>query len=485
MLKKLGRDVAIYGSGDFALRLLGFLVFPVYAHVFSVEEFGVMALITTTTGVIALIASPGLTMAITRRYWDADVSDAIRPVIVSTGLVSLFAWSGAVVALAIAGLFPVRELLASRYGAGWSMVLIGLLTIVPELVMQYCLNVLRVRALPWQFTLASFFKNVLGVAVGLVLILLFHGGLEAFFIGAFVGALAGVPIALWLVRQELTPRFDVATAKQLLGFGYPFIFAGLAYWVFGAVDRWMLAELSDARQLGLYAIAYKFAGILLFVNAAFGQAWSPIALKLRREDCDYRAAYSRVLSTWFFVLSLCGAAIAFFGHEMLRLLTPREYWAAAPALALLVMGVVLSGTTQITGLGISLENRTRLFATAAWTTALANVALNFVLIPRWGALGASAATFLSYALLTSLYLFWSQRLHPVPLEKTRLLYSAALVLVATGVSLGPLSGDAWPVTTMFSKCVLLALMAAGGFALGLVNLAGVKTSYKAGSAHAE
>jgi hypothetical protein len=92
---------------------------------------------------------------------------------------------------------------------------------------------------------------------------------------------------------------------------------------------------------------------------------------------------------------------------------------------------------------------------------------------------------LSYALLTSLYLFWSQRLHPVPLEKTRLLYSAALVLVATGVSLGPLSGDAWPVTTMFSKCVLLALMAAGGFALGLVNLAGVKTSYKAGSAHAE
>ena len=174
----------------------------------------------------------------------------------------------------------------------------------------------------------------------------------------------------------------------------------------------------------MYSIAYKFAGILLFVNAAFGQAWNPIALKLKNDDAKDRVAYSRVFSGWFFFLTIAGSAIVLFGNEALRLLTPREYWTAAPALAPLVMGVVLSGTTQITGLGISLENRTRLFAGAAWTTALVNVLLNFLLIPRFGALGAGIATFLSYALLTGLYLYWSQRLHPIPLEISKLRTSA-------------------------------------------------------------
>jgi len=485
MLKKLGREVAIYGAGDLALRLVGFFVFPIYAHVFSVAEFGVLALITTTTGVVALLASPGLTMAMTRYYWDPEVPLERRPVAVSSGLAALLAWSTTVVALAIAGIFPVRELIASRYGATWLMVLIGLLAVVPEQILQYSLNVLRLHFSPWKFTLVSFFKNVFGVALGLVLVLAFQGGLLGLFIGAFAGALIGVPVALFLIRHELTPRLDPAIAKRLLAFGYPFIFAGLAYWIFGSVDRWMLAEMSNNTELGLYAIAYKFAGILLFVNTAFGQAWSPSALKLRNEEPAYRLAYARALSAWFFFLTLAGAAITLFAGEALRLLTPREYWAAAPVLAPLVMGVVLSGTTQITGLGISLENRTRLFATVAWATALANVVLNLLLIPRWGALGSAIATFLSYALLTCAYLFWSQRLHPIPLEKSKLLYSAALVVIVTAAGSGPLVAEDWSLVTILAKLALLALMAAGAFPLGIVDLAAVKISYRAGPTHAK
>ena len=138
------------------------------------------------------------------------------------------------------------------------------------------------------------------------------------------------------------------------------------------------------------------------------------------------------------------------------------------------MGVVLSGTTQITGLGISLENRTRLFAGAAWTTALVNVLLNFLLIPRFGALGAGIATFLSYALLTGLYLYWSQRLHPIPLEISKLLYSAGLLfgVTAAGILLMPV--EAWSVPGILIKFTLLAAAAAGALLLGIVDYAAIK-----------
>ena len=99
MLKQISRDVAIYGVGDLVLRIIGFLVFPIYAYVFSVEEFGVLALITATTGIVTLFAGLGMSMAVTRYYWDQQMTAAVRPTVVSTGLAALFVWSTSIVVL--------------------------------------------------------------------------------------------------------------------------------------------------------------------------------------------------------------------------------------------------------------------------------------------------------------------------------------------------------------------------------------------------
>jgi len=430
MLRRLGRDVAIYGLADFIFRLVGFAVFPIYAHVFSLMEFGIYALVTAAVGVFALFANLGLNNAAQRYYLDTDATAADQPVVVSTGLVFLLFWSSAIVGVAVAVLYPLADWIHSRYGIAWSIIVLALLAVIPEQLTQYCLDTLRLHFAPWKFACVSFLKNILGVGAGLVLILGFDTGLQGLFAGALIGAVSAVPIAVYFIRKDLVVRFDAGLARRLAAFGYPFIFVGLAYWLFGTVDRWMLAELSSPQQVGLYAIAYKFASVIVFINSAFGQAWSPLALRIRRDDgANYRTTYARVFSVWLYVLVVIGSLVAFFGREVLQLLTPKEYWDAAEVLAVLTMGIVLSGTTQITAVGISLERKTRLFALAAWTTALANVALNLAFIPSWGAVGAAWATFVCYGLLTSLYLFWSQQLHPIPLERSRLLFLSGLVIM--------------------------------------------------------
>jgi O-antigen/teichoic acid export membrane protein len=283
------------------------------------------------------------------------------------------------------------------------------------------------------------------------------------------GAVVGVPIALFLIREQLALKFDLPIAKRFLGFGYPFIYAGLAYWMLNSLDKWMLIEWSSETQLGLYSIAAKFAGVALAINAAFGQAWSPNALKMRAEDRSYRDQYSRVLSIWCFFLALVGTVAVLFGHEALRLLTPKEYWTAAPAIAPLVMGVVLFGTTQITAIGISLENRTELFAKIAWLAVISNGLLNFVLIPRFGAVGASVATFLSYLILTGSYLAWSQKLHPIPLRKISLLYSVAIIIIMTFAGLLAFDLAALSLRVLLIKCAIIGFILVGGIVVGVVD----------------
>ncbi len=478
-LGRLGKDIAVYGAADFIFRFIGFATFPVYAHVFTVEQFGIYALVSTTMGIIALVANMGLNNAAQRFYWDPETERSMQPTIVSTGLGVLMGWSFAVVLALVFGLYPVRELLSERYGVTWTIALLALATIVPEQALQYCLDTLRLHFTPWKFALVSFLKHLVGVVAGLILILAFDAGLEGLFLGGLIGAIISVPLALALIRRDLAFAFDGETARRLVAFGHPFIFGGLGYWIFASADRWMLAELSDATQLGLFAIAYKFGTAVLFLNSAFGQAWSPVAHKIRREDADYRRTFARILSVWFFFLALAGSTVALFGPEVLRLLTPAEYWPAASALGILVMGVVLAGTTQITAVGISISRRTRLLALAAWITALTNVGLNFILIPAMGAAGAATSTFLSYGVLTGLYLTWSQGLHPIPLEKAKLAYCAALVVsvAAASLALGQLEVS---VTLAILKAAALAAMAGGGLVLGIVKLSSVRVALREG-----
>jgi O-antigen/teichoic acid export membrane protein len=121
------------------------------------------------------------------------------------------------------------------------------------------------------------------------------------------------------------------------------------------------------------------------------------------------------------------------------------------------MGVVLQGTTQITALGISLERKTYLLSIAATITALVNFVLNLILIPEWGALGSGVAILISYAVLTGLYLYWTQRLHPIPLEIKKL--AVSLGTMATALALAGFTNQVtWSATVLFYKFLLLGIL---------------------------
>jgi O-antigen/teichoic acid export membrane protein len=95
---------------------------------------------------------------------------------------------------------------------------------------------------------------------------------------------------------------------------------------------------------------------------------------------------------------------------------------------------VFQATQQVTAVGISLEKKTFLFARLAWLTALVNIIGNLLLIPLYGATGAAIATLISFLVLTSSYLYFTQRLHSLPISKRRLawlLFLGALVFAVS------------------------------------------------------
>jgi O-antigen/teichoic acid export membrane protein len=286
---------------------------------------------------------------------------------------------------------------------------------------QYLLNVLRLHFAPWKFLTLSLVSNVFGVILAVLVVVYWRWGVDGLLGIQAVVALAVLPFALWMVRKDLTIKIELAWARELVSFGYPFIFAGFAYWLFGSMDRWMLAAMASVEEVGIFSVAFRFATVVLFVSAAFGQAWSPVAIKIYADNPDgYRSIYAQVLLLLLYVMLIVGGGIALFSGELIGLIMPNEYTSSALPLAILCFGIVLQTTQQVTAVGISLEKKTFIFARLAWLTALINLVLNWLLIPHYGAAGAAWATTISYLVLTGSYMYYTQRLHPLPIPWKKL-----------------------------------------------------------------
>src|SRR5687768_1740247 len=127
-MKRLLKDIAIYGAGDMVFRFLAFAVFPVYAHVFSVEQFGVLNLVTTLAGLIAIVLNLGLNNAVQRYYWDPQTPEEKRPALVTTGLATLIGWATLVTVVVLAILYPISSGIEQRYGIVWLLIVLALVT---------------------------------------------------------------------------------------------------------------------------------------------------------------------------------------------------------------------------------------------------------------------------------------------------------------------------------------------------------------------
>lgn len=415
MFKQLAKDSAIYGGADFVSKLVSFFTFPFIARALNPESFGFVELIMTSTALIAVVGNVGLNNSVQRFYWDSDVDQIEQKRIVSSGffsLISIFTALFVIISFVILVFFPE---LGTEFNFTWVGVFSALVLMMGGQWTQYLLDVLRLQFKAWEYFAISIVSRVFSSILGLIFVVVYKTGIDGLLLAQASVVIFVLPLAFYFVRKD----FGIVYVSnkwivELFNFGYPFIFASLAYWVFSSQDRWMLASMSSVNEVGIFSVSFRFASVLMFVSAAFGQAWSPFAMKLRIDrPADYRELYGDILLILFFIMGFFGAVISLFSGEIITAFIGEKYIDSGLSLIVLVFSIVFQSTQQITGLGISLEKKTILFVHLSWITAGLNFIFNYLLIPYYGSLGASFATLISYVFLSGGYLYFTQKLHPI------------------------------------------------------------------------
>jgi len=198
-------------------------------------------------------------------------------------------------------------------------------------------------------------------------------------------------------RALKTWRTSRRIASMFLRDGWPVAVASAFILIYTRIDQVMLGQMTNSRELGVYAVAVRLVEATYFVPTVVVAAAFPSIMEARQLG---EAAFEARLMRLYRAMTLFGygiaALISISVWWAIPLLFGNEYRAAAPA------ATVLAWSIPFTCLGVA---RGAYFTAVGWMKpylftvslgCLTNIALNLLWIPKWGAIGASLASVLSY-----------------------------------------------------------------------------------------
>jgi len=204
-------------------------------------------------------------------------------------------------------------------------------------------------------------------------------------------------------NQILRWRFSQKLAWELLKQSWPMILSDFMIFIYMQIDQIMIKQLTSAEELGLYAAAVKVSGLWYFVPMAIVGSVFPSIVKAKDSS---ETLYTDRLQKLLYLMSLISYAVAIpvtlFAQPIVTLLYGKNYLGAAPSLAVLIWAglFVCLGIARNTWL--IAEGLLNFSAATTAVGAVVNIILNFILIPRYGGLGAGIATLI--AQMTASYL---------------------------------------------------------------------------------
>jgi O-antigen/teichoic acid export membrane protein len=410
---------AVYFLGATLAKVATFFLLPVYTAVLPPDDFGDFDFWTNLVSFAAPIAFFQVWDAVYRFHFDSEMS---REQVVSNGYV-LMAWGCMAYSVTV---LPILVISTSAPAA---------LTFAVGLAL--CLQLF------YGYFARSELKNGLFVGTGILntavsataslgLLLGLGFGIESLYIGMIVGNLAqSVVLAArlrpgkWFKRDQI----DVRLQRKLLRFSLPLCVASAAYWLLAGFTRLEIIHYLGPVANGYFAVAMRFAVVVVTVSSVFLYAWNEL-LYSTRGGAGEGSAKSKgpTLALRASISSAAGTILLV--NVGFEILVSSRYAEARSIVPIVIIGTALNSVSSFVGSLFMAEVRTKWLL---WTTAMAsalNVALGIPATQLFGVGGASLALTVSFGVLMLARIELARKLFGVRTIDADVLVPSALLVLA-------------------------------------------------------
>ena len=428
-LRRLGKHSVIYGLGGLVSRILAVILLPLYTRFLTPADYGKVETLIALTTVIGIVLRMGISSAFFRFYFDSPEPAARRLVLRTSFWFTMgMATLGLAVGLALSG-----EISQRLFGSSDSseLVMAAFVGLWAGMNYEQLTSLFRVEERSVAFVSASLTNILVTVGATLLLVVVLDKGPIGVIVGNFTGTLLVYAILIGYRREQLGLQFDRHLLREMNRFGIPLVPTALFLWITNFSDRLFLVHLADTTEVGLYSVGVRIASALVLLLTAFRLAWPAFAYSIE-DDREAKRAYSYVLTYLLFVCCWLSVALGVLAPWLVDLLAPKHsFHRAADAVALLAFAATAYAGYTVVAIGIGRARQTQFNWIVAGAAAAINIALNIILIPPYGMIGAAISTVAAYLALFLLMVLNSHRVYPVAYQWRRV---AILTSVAIGLT---------------------------------------------------
>jgi len=432
LLKKINpamKHSIIYGLSIALMKSVSLLMLPITAHYLVPNQFGQLELLTSIGIVCSILVGLGLEHTLFR--FASGQGDDEKNKQGAAGILTLALMAGALV-LSIA--WFVAPAVIANITVDISLLQLRLVLIVISLegAIAIPLAWLRMNDKVLPFFLATSIRTIIQASL-IVLFLTMGFGVDGVLVACLIAGVGQALILTVTMIMDVGMVFKFQQFKQFLIYSIPIVGSGFIAFTLGGFDRWLLAAFRPLSDVAIYGIAAKFAIATVLLVQPFGMWWQPKRLAVVKQSNGEKQA-AHYISIGIMVVMTVAVIVSCVSPFLIHWLLAPSYHQAINYVLWLVLAMAFKEIGELVNIGCFTGDSTITQLVINTICAALGLTTMWLGIEQWGIIAVVVALNVAYLTKALLFFAVSQRLLPLPYDKTTL-----VIIIAFGIGLVGLS----------------------------------------------
>lgn len=388
-----------FSVGPFISAIIGFITVPVTTYLVSTTDFGKSAMYTMGYSITSLFIFMGLDQAFVREYnsykdknelfWNSMIAPLLFSFLL--GVIYIIFYK------------PISLLMFDSIEKYTIMVLA--ISLPFAVIDRFNMLVLRMEEKARIYSLFSIINKLLALIVLIPYLLFIDRSFKGIINATFINLVIICVIESYFVKHVWKNAFKInkPLLVRMFKFALPLIPASIIGWFLSSMDRIALRQWSNFSEIGIYSAAFKIVAVLTIIQTCFSTFWAPTAYRWHENNVS-NDKYIKVSEILLTIMCILFSFIVLFKDIIIKLLSP-GYATASMSVPFLLFFPIMYTVSETTTLGIFFSRKTSYNIVISLVSASLNYIGNYLLVPRFGSMGASISTGISYVVF-----FWMRTL---------------------------------------------------------------------------
>lgn len=395
-LKLFIENFLVYGLGGVISKIVPLIMVPIVTRLMpSSDYYGLSDLSNTVVQFASALAIMGMYDAMYRMFFEKD-DEEYKKSVCSTALVfTLFTSLAVFVVLVI-----LKEQIAQCFFSDRKYAYIVYLSAMATLVgatNSIISAPTRMQNKRKVFLITNTVSPLISYGISIPMLLAGYYTIALPLAAVISGVTMELTFAI-LNHSWFDPRkFDFSLLKQLLVIAIPLFPNFLIYWIFNSCDKVMITNMIGIGAAGIYSVGSKLGHASQLIYTAFAGGWQYFAFSTMKEDNQVKS--NSMIFEYLGIISFAATAfICVLSYPIFQILFTEQYLSGYIIAPYLFLAPLLQMLFQVACNQFIVVKKTWPNMFILSMGAMANIAINYFLIPVLGIEGASLATLMGYAI---------------------------------------------------------------------------------------